>query len=107
MLPRWFRSLVLVAVAGPAVAQSEPPRDTGPSLAELRARDARLSFTPESARRARAALEGPAEGRDEVDERAALLVALGAGGGGGDAARIEAGLASSDVLEHRAALFAL
>lgn len=89
--------------------------------AELQARDTRLSFTTESARRARAALEptppeapgGAEAGEPEeveevsVEERAVALLALGAGGGSSDVARLESVFENGTPLERRAALFAL
>jgi hypothetical protein len=72
--------------------------------AVLLARDARLGFTPESAARARAALE--AGGLDAVG-RAAALLALGAGRALQDLARLESALADGAPEERRAAWFAL
>jgi hypothetical protein len=125
MLPRWLRLAVWLAIAAPSGAQSEPVPGQRSRLAELAARDARLEFTAESARRARAFLDtsppvqigGAAQvaeeplpsGGDEdaAEERALALFALGGGGGSGDVARIESVLESGALPERRAALFAL
>ena len=75
-----------------------------PGSAEREARDARLSFSSDSAARARAALvAGPVE----VEERALALLALGGGRASGDLARLESALSDGKPLERRAALFAL
>jgi len=108
MLPRSLGWPVLLIAAALAGARAEPARAAQTELGELRLRDARLAFTAESARRARAVLEAaPADGRDEVGERATALLALGCGGAGGDVARIEARLESGAGAEREAALFAL
>src|SRR5262245_34572963 len=105
MSPR-FLGLLILASAPLLGAQSEPTQE--PQLGELRQRDARLAFTPESARRARAVLEAAsAEERDEVGERAMAMLTLGCGGGAGDAARVEARLESGEGAERSVALFAL
>src|SRR5262245_38354302 len=83
-----------------APSQTVPTRTAANALA----RDARLSFTAESAARARAVL---AAAPLEVETRAAALLALGGGRVSADLARIESALADGKPLERRAALFAL
>ncbi len=107
-----FAALSASTGASGAQVASGVPRPS--ELAQLQARDLRLSFTAEAARRARAALENaPAEERDDaeecadVEERAVAVLALGCGGGSADVARIESGLESGALPERRAAAFAL
>jgi len=107
MLPRssWFLTCVAVASGG---LHSGAAYRAQTELDALRLRDARVTFTAESARRARAVLEAaPAVGREQMEERAVALLALGCGGAGGDLARIEARLESGTPAERSAALFAL
>ncbi len=85
-----------------AGAQAQEGAPAQASASELR--DARLSFTPESAARARAVL---AAGPSEVEARATALLALGGSRTGGDLARLESALADGKPLERRAALYAL
>lgn len=108
MLPRSLRWLVLLTAVSFTGAEPEPARVAQAELAELRLRDARASFTPESARRARAVLEAATvEGPSEVEELAAALLALGCGGASGDVTRLELRLEGGEVAERCAALFAL
>src|SRR5262245_12222017 len=104
MIPRTLAWLVLASAAPLAGARSEPAQGAQLELAELRLRDARLGFTPESVRRARGVLEAASA---ELGERAVALLTLGGGGASSDVARIEARLGNGEGLERSAALFAL
>src|SRR5262245_5812451 len=107
-MPSFPLTLVLLLMASARPGAQAVPETKRPELSELAQRDGRIAFTPESARRARGVLEAEmAAGRDQVEERAVALLALGCGGAGGDVARIEARLESGELPERRAALFAL
>ncbi len=93
---------LLLDTARGAGAQAQEGAPAQSSASELR--DARLSFTPESAARARVVL---AAGPSEVEARATALLALGGSRTGGDLARLESALADGKPLERRAALYAL
>lgn len=114
MLPR----ILLLLAAWPVWAEPSRPvrqgadapvardggRAQGSDLAALAVRDARLSFTLDSARRAREALES---GTLEAEARAVALLALGCGRSPADLARLELSLAVGTSTEQRAALLAL
>jgi hypothetical protein len=112
---RALRIVLLIALASGWIRAQESATvtdaDTGDAatrLAALRARDTRLGFGQEAARRAFVALEGSDDPeRVPLDEaaRAAALTALGAAGVGFE--RLKAGLAEGSEPEREARLFAL
>jgi hypothetical protein len=76
---------------------------------ELVARDARLSFGPGSAARARAHLDpdDPGAPHDDPRGRSVALFALGSGGGGADVPLLESSVLRGTRIEREAALHAL
>lgn len=95
-----LRFLVLCALTWPATAQALGTR----TLEEARVRDARVSFSAESSRRARAVFERPpAAGL----ERSVAALALGTSRSSADVARLEALASEGPESERRAAFYAL
>jgi len=92
--------IALLCLAAPAGAQALGVK----TLEEARARDARVSFSADSARRARAVLENPPP---VALERAVAAFALGTARSTLDLARLEALVVEGLGQERRAALFAL
>jgi len=92
--------IVLLGLALPAGGQALGVR----TLEEAHVRDARVSFSAESARRARAVLEAPPP---VTLERAVAALALGTSRSTLDLARLEALVSEGLEPEQRAALFAL
>lgn len=96
-----FRSLVVaLLLALPAAAQTLGTR----TLEQARERDARVSFSAESARRARAVLERPPL---SVLERSIAALAVGTSRSSADLARLELLASEGPEVERRAALYAL
>jgi hypothetical protein len=96
-----LRSLVVAALfALPALAQTLGTR----TLEQARTRDARVSFSAESARRARAVLEKPPL---VVLERSIAALAVGTARSSADLARLELLASEGPEAERRAALYAL
>ncbi|MEQ1895264.1 MAG: hypothetical protein ABL998_22220, partial [Planctomycetota bacterium] len=100
-MPALLRSLaVALLLALPAAAQALGTR----ALEEARARDARVSFSAESARRARAVLENPPL---VALERSLAALAVGTARSSADLARLELLASEGPEGERRAALYAL
>jgi hypothetical protein len=111
MALRAFLAALLLASSGAGQEPAQPERAadtssvvTADELATLLARDARVVFTPDAARRARAVL---AIGSPSVESRAVAVLALGCGNAGGDLGRIEGMAVDGSLPERRAALFSL
>jgi len=106
---RILSSLVVLGSLLPGRPQGAPQGDSPEiealrTLGELAARDERVSFSRDSAWRARALLEG---GEEEVEPRAVAVVAVGCGGSAADLPRLEASARTGALPERRAALLAL